>query len=105
MDEYFFFHRGLVGILHQGLLRLGRLEVIEAYHENLIEIITACDEVTTFISKISMLEGEIYRRQSRRDVFEKTYYDNIKWFDYQGFSNELYQNVRNESYRELEITH
>ena len=27
-----------------------------------------------------------------------------EWYDYQGFSNELYQNVRNESYTELEIT-
>ena len=91
-------------IEHQGLLRVRRLEVIEAYHESLIEILTACEVVTTFIGKINMLRDEIGRRQSRRDVFEKTYFDNIVWFDFQGFSYELRQNVRNENCRELEIS-
>ena len=91
-------------IEHQGLLRVRRLEVIEAYHKSLIEILTTCDEVTTFIGKITMLEDEIGRRQSRCDVFEKTHFDNIVWFDYQGFSDQLRQNVRNKICRELEIS-
>ena len=51
-----------------------------------------------------MLEDEIGRRQSRCDVFEKTHFDNIVWFDYQGFSDQLRQNVRNKICRELEIS-
>ena len=56
---------------HQGLLGLRRLEEIESYHESLIEIITACDEVTAFISTIGMFRDEIDSRRSRRDVFKK----------------------------------
>ena len=44
--------------------------------------------------RIELLRAEINRRQSRRDVIEKTRYEGLVWFDYQGFSNELYQNVR-----------
>ena len=44
--------------------------------------------------RIELLTAEISRRLSRHDVFKKTRYEGIVWFDYQGFSNELYQNVR-----------
>ena len=51
-----------------------------------------------------MLRAVISRRHSRRDMFKKTRYEGIVWFDYQGFSNELYQNVKYERQTELEIT-
>ena len=55
--------------------------------------------------RIELLRAQISKRQSRRDVFKKTRYEGMICFDYQGFSNELYQNVRFESHIELKITY
>ena len=51
-----------------------------------------------------MLRAEISKRQSRRDVLEKTQYETTVWFNYQGYSNRQYQNVLKETFRELEVT-
>ena len=81
-----------------------RLEVIKADQENLSKIIEACNEVMVHNVGIKSLRAEIRRRQSRRNVFEKTQYKGMVWLNYQVFSNELYHNVRYESQTELEIT-
>ena len=47
--------------------------------------------------RIELLRAEISRRQSRRGMFKKMQYEGIIWFDYQGFSDELYHNVKYES--------
>ena len=70
---------------------VSRLEVIKANQENLTKIIKSCNEIMAYNVGIELLRAEISRRQSRREVFKKTRYEGIVWFDYQGFSNELYQ--------------
>ena len=82
-----------------------RLEVIKADWGNLTKIIKACNEIRSYNVRIELLRDEVRKRQSRRDVFEKTRYEGMLCFDYQGFSNELYQNVRFESHIELKITY
>ena len=77
-----------------------RLEVFKADQENLTKSIEACNEFMTYV-RIKFLRAEISRRQSRRDVFAKTRYEGVVWFEFQGFRNELYQNVRYESHKEL----
>ena len=57
------------------------------------KIITACNEIIDFNLEIDFSTAEINRRQSRRDIFEKTQFDKYVWFEYQGFSNERYQVV------------
>ena len=64
-----------------------RIEVTEAARIYLKNIITTCNEVIDFNLKIDLLRAEISKRQSRRDVFEKTQYEKKVWFEYQGFSN------------------
>ena len=79
-------------------------KIIRADQENLTKIIEACNEIMAYNVRIELLRAEISRRPSRRDMFEKPRYEGTVWSDYQGFSNELYQNVRYESQKELEIT-
>ena len=81
-----------------------RLKVFWTDKENLTKIIEACNEVMAYNVRIELLRAEISRRPSRREMFEKPRYEGTVWSDYQGFSNELYQNVRYESQKELEIT-
>merc|ERR1719427_124247 len=79
-------------------------KIIRRDQENLTKIIEACNEIMAYNVRIELLRAEISRRPSRREMFEKPRYEGTVWSDYQGFSNELYQNVRYESQKELEIT-
>ena len=58
-----------------------RTEVIESELDNLKTIITACIKVRNFKLKIDLLRAEISKRQSRRDILEKTHCEKIVWFE------------------------
>ena len=79
------------------------IEFIDEARKNLEYIITACNEIIDFNVEIDLLRAEINKRQSRRDRFEKTQFDKNVWFEYQGFSNERYQVVLRETFKQLNI--
>ena len=51
------------------------IEVIDEARENFEDIITACNEIIDFNIEIDLLRAELNKRQSRRDIFEKTQFE------------------------------
>ena len=79
------------------------IEVVDKARENLEDIITACNEIINFNLEIDLFTAEINKRQSRRDIFEKTQFEKYVWFEYQGFSNKWYQVVLRETFKQPNI--
>ena len=51
------------------------IEVIDEARKNLEVIITACNKIIDFNLETDLLTAEINKRQSRRDIFEKTQFE------------------------------